>query len=873
MSLLKHVIDKVASSDLFDESWYLSIYADAAMMSISAAEHYVRIGADLMRDPGPSFSTRYYLEQYHDVAKAQINPLFHYLAHGRSEGRRPLPPTSRQVALVPESDRGTPGPALDAELVALARNEFDADYYRKTYSIPDTADAFEHYMRSDWREGFNPNRGFSISDYLVIRPDVLAEKPPINPYMHYLKSGRSADHRMRVAEWVKERGEYRPKVSVIIPNYNHAPFLAQRIDSVLAQTYRNFDVIILDDCSSDGSRHIIAAYCRRFPDRIRCVFNEENAGNVFRQWRRGVEAVDGELVWICESDDYCEPDFLDKLVPSLTDRSVNLAFGRIQFCDREGLFKPGLDQYREGAEPGIWKQALIRPASQWFCRGFGVNNVIANVGGCLWRRQRLSDAVWSEAQSYRVLGDWFLYCHLAGGGQIAYEPEAVAYFRQHGNNTSVSAFSTPEYYAEHQRLMTLLKQRWPIPERTVRRFMANIEHQYRHFKVAETYGEIARYVDAGVLLAQRREQPHIVIAFLGFYPGGGELLPVHLANALHEKGCLVSMLACRSVGDNNEMRLGLDSAIPVYEMGAVQIAGMDGFLHQAGVSLVHSHMVSCEWEFFGKGHEVSVPYLVTLHGSYEACSVPADLVERFAAQVTHWVYTTERNLEPLGSAFKGSPERFSKLPNGMPADPRPFPMSREQLGIPEASIVFTLVARGILRKGWRASVDAFTQLRARYPSVRMHLLLCGDGPETKRLQALHGSDPNMTFLGYQSCIDGLYRLSDCAIVPTRFAGESFPLCLIQALRVGTPVVATRIGSIEEMVGVGTDAAGILIEPLRDTDALAEALMQGMEVMLDGSRRTVFARQAVKNSEHYAIGNVADAYLGLYGRLVSAAAGA
>ena len=46
---------------------------------------------------------------------------------------------------------------------------------------------------------------------------------------------------------------YHPLVSVIIPNYNHAPFLKERIDSVLNQTYQNFEVILLDDCSTDNS--------------------------------------------------------------------------------------------------------------------------------------------------------------------------------------------------------------------------------------------------------------------------------------------------------------------------------------------------------------------------------------------------------------------------------------------------------------------------------------------------------------------------------------------------------------------------------------------------------------------------------------------
>ncbi len=51
-----------------------------------------------------------------------------------------------------------------------------------------------------------------------------------------------------------------PKVSVIVPNYNHAPFLRQRIDTILAQTFQDFELILLDDCSTDDSRSILSSY-------------------------------------------------------------------------------------------------------------------------------------------------------------------------------------------------------------------------------------------------------------------------------------------------------------------------------------------------------------------------------------------------------------------------------------------------------------------------------------------------------------------------------------------------------------------------------------------------------------------------------------
>ncbi|MBC5786405.1 glycoside hydrolase family 99-like domain-containing protein, partial [Ramlibacter sp. USB13] len=95
-----------------------------------------------------------------------------------------------------------------------------------------------------------------------------------------------------------------PKVSVIVPNYNHAPYLRRRLDSIYGQTYRNIEVILMDDCSCDGSRALMQEYAQANADITRTLFNEVNSGGVFRQWAKGIAAATGELVWIAESDDY-----------------------------------------------------------------------------------------------------------------------------------------------------------------------------------------------------------------------------------------------------------------------------------------------------------------------------------------------------------------------------------------------------------------------------------------------------------------------------------------------------------------------------------------------------------------------------------------
>ena len=137
----------------------------------------------------------------------------------------------------------------------------------------------------------------------------------------------------------------------------------------------------------------------------------------------------------------------------------------------------------------------------------------------------------------------------------------------------------------------------------------------------------------------------------------------------------------------------------------------------------------------------------------------------------------DRNLE----IFKGAPldyTAFRKIPNAMPADPRPFPRSRRELGIDEDTVVFTFVARGVQQKGWRAAVEGLKLLVRHHPRLKVHVLMAGSGAKAEEVAANVEPGLPITFLGFQSCINGLYRISDVALAPTRFGGESFPLCII-----------------------------------------------------------------------------------------------
>lgn len=807
------------------------------------------------------FDDAFHLEQNPDLHKAGTNPAVNYITTGLREDSAARP-NLKVAASAPATYGGLPFESVRE----LVKEHFDEEFYLSKDPALRAAnvDPIRHYCELGWREMRDPSLQFSTAYYLESNPNL--RKAGLNPLLHYvqhgMREGRQVLPRARRLEFVA----FRPLVSVIVPNYNHKAFLAQRLNSILRQTYQNIEVLVLDYCSTDRSMALIKEYEHNHPERIRSILNEKNSGRAFSQWRKGMENTKGDLIWICESDDFCEPDFLEKLVPQFADPSVLLGFGRVQFTDSAGRMVEGLDDYRESAEAGIWNDIQVRPAKDWFCHAFGVSNVIANVGGCLIRRQPVPDDVWDEAGSFHVLGDWYFYLMLANGGRIAYVPDAVAYFRQHGADTSVKAYHGQNFYLEQERVLKLLRTRWDVSEAIARKFYTRVEETYTSTNAQSHVGKLNEFLDVERCMAVPRTARHILVAFHGFHLGGGEFFAIHLANALLRQGFLVSALCLQPTNPIESMRKTLDSRIAVYDADLVREIGVKRFLDTAGVDLISSHIIGAEFFFFVNNREpIDTPYVATLHGSYEASKAKSDALLKFIRGVSHWVYLAEKNLAHL----KGIPladSAISHIGSGMPLDMAPFEQTRGELGIGTSDFVFTLVSRAMPEKGWEEAIQAFLALQAR-SEQKMYLLFCGSGDEADRLAGLYGHHPNVRFLGFQSRVHGVYRLSDCALLPSRFVGESYPLTLIQAMQVGTPIVATRLGEIETMTTGGDSRAGILIEPDPDNVAFVESLGAAMEKMLNPEFRSARAQDALNIGQRYSIDVMAESYASLFNRVI------
>src|SRR5574343_1645650 len=130
------------------------------------------------------------------------------------------------------------------------------------------------------------------------------------------------------------------KVSVVVPGYNHEPFLAKRIDSLLNQTFDDFEIIFLDDNSTDDSlftaTQLLSDLNNKIPFKI--IKNSVNSGSPFKQWNKGVTLSQGKYIWIAESDDFANYDFLKKTVEILeTDKSLSFVYCQSAPVDDSGI--------------------------------------------------------------------------------------------------------------------------------------------------------------------------------------------------------------------------------------------------------------------------------------------------------------------------------------------------------------------------------------------------------------------------------------------------------------------------------------------------------------------------------------------------------
>lgn len=242
-------------------------------------------------------------------------------------------------------------------------------------------------------------------------------------------------------------------ISVIIPNYNHAPYLKRRIESILTQTYQDFELILLDDCSTDDSAVILNSY-KSHPKVTQVVINDINSGSPFKQWNKGFELAKGEYIWIAESDDWCEATLLETLVNPLQNNETLV----MAICQSLLVDDCGLILYRTSTN----KVEQIFDGKEYVTKNlFGDTNIV-NAGMVVFRKSIL-DRIDDQYMKLKGAGDWMFWAQIALKGDIFVSCKNLNYcFRHNETVTSKSECSGQDFDEGNIVFNYVLKEINPI---------------------------------------------------------------------------------------------------------------------------------------------------------------------------------------------------------------------------------------------------------------------------------------------------------------------------------------------------------------------------------------------------------------------------
>ncbi|TWV13327.1 glycosyltransferase [Bacteroidaceae bacterium HV4-6-C5C] len=654
-----------------------------------------------------------------------------------------------------------------------------------------------------------------------------------------------------------------PLVSVIVPNYNHAMYLEERLDSIYQQTYKNIEVILLDDASSDNSVQILKDYQHRYPDITRLIVNKENSGKVFLQWNKGLELAKGEYIWIAESDDYCDRNFLEELLLGLQHQSVMLSFARSVFV-KNGKKIWSLEEYLKDL-PLSWGRPFIMSAHTLVEKAFAIKNVIPNVSSAVFRNiGNIPDEITAIWQEMSLCGDWLFYLWLIRGGAVSYTNEVTNYYRIHEKSTSLKIQKTLYYYAETHKISCFIAQRYAVSLSVYKTVKDNLIAHYMAHHHVDNYDVVEKIYDIEVIKdCTKYRLPNVLVCGYSLTQGGGEIFPIYLANELKKQGLAVTYMDFRGTPCDEEIRRKLNVNIPLIELSNVKY--LQRIISSVDAEIIHTHegtidhIVACVIKNKQKGCK----HIITLHGMYEA--VPKTGLSRILSSVISscscFVYIADKNLMP----FKGilDPVPLQKIGNALPKIPI-APHKREELGIEANAFCLTLVSRARVDKGWLEAIEAVKIANAE-SSRPIHLILIGDGKcydilKIKKLPSY------IHLLGRKNDVRNYFAMSDIGLLPSRFKGESFPLVIIECLMSGTPVVASDVGEVRNML---TDEeglmAGVLFNLNNWTIPIAELAKIILALSKDNDAYGELKTRVEKVAAKFDIGRTAKRYIDVYNK--------
>ena len=625
-----------------------------------------------------------------------------------------------------------------------------------------------------------------------------------------------------------------PKVSIIIPAYNHEKYVGETVQSVLDQTFRDFELIVINDGSTDNTE---AEVLKFKDDRLQYYF-QANHG-LSATLNRGIDLARGEFFNFLPSDDMFLPEKLAiQLKVFEESKDIGVVFSYHLVVDGEG------------------KEVKDDPIVDWFTVPFKTKEEIFPA---LFERNFLSvptalvkmecfKKVGLFDESLKTAQDYDMWMRILKYYDLRLNKKILLKLRWHGKNLTYR--TTPE--TELERAKVLLKAYRGL---TIEDIFPSLRHRKDALAYAEAYERLATYVEKSGLPAlipisqihkdraiglkeERRELPYPLKDHEEEeewkFAGGDIIGETERINLLIEtpsldKGGLENVIYGIATKINSSLfnpvivcteREGLiaeeirKTGIPVEVLGAEKEKEYLEILRRYRIDLVNSH-----YSFLGTpiAHQRGIPVVSFLHSVYSWYSgrildefrVADEYVSKYIA-VSRLVASFARH------RFNIPPHRMKIIPNGLNIDhlkrgESSGHLTRHDLGMKEEDFIFLHVGAINQAKMHNLLIAAMKEMSKTYPSVK--LLFVGQILDEdyhrfirKKVEE-YDLDPHIKFIGFVENPVPYYQLADAFLLPSLIEGWS--LTALEAMYYELPLILTPVGGAQELID--NNDIGLLIE--------------------------------------------------------------
>ena len=599
------------------------------------------------------------------------------------------------------------------------------------------------------------------------------------------------------------------------------------MDSILNQTFQDFEIIILDDASTDGSLEVIEKYLHH--PSVRLVKNKSNSGNPFVQWHKGYLQAKGDILWFAEADDFCEPDFLKKLLPNFNNSSVALAYCDSLIVDQSDGVTGNYNSYLDELDPYHWKSSYQVTGVQEINFGLGVKNSIPNASAVLIRKSCVTEEIFQDTFKFKFSGDWFFYSQIIKWRSTAFLCEKLNFHRKH-SQTITSKFNSDKInllFKEAELIHDNIIENFSIHKSFLQKWEFYISEQILAFYPTTSKDDFDKYYPYNVVkekiknaVLKGENSKRLLFLTTNDYSanGGSEQLWRQAAVECRKRGHDVLVVIKKWNPEPFYFKDFNTTGVEICFKGNDQFDQVKRFNPDLMIISIGDQDEGIEWYEWCQPNKIRYVIVNQLTKEPDYWPIRKDISEQvkggyLGAEIV--LFTGENNHEVMERRLSCKIPNAGIFYNPFDVDRNtilPFPSIHDGLKI----AIPANLSR--VHKGQHLAIELFNLKKWKYRPIHLNIYGEGSDEDVLKKQIKDYNLKNVTIHGHSNDILAVWKENHAILLPSFM--EGLPLALVGALICARVSIVTDIGAHREVID--DNVCGFIAEK-PTIEALDEAL--------------------------------------------------